>query len=328
MLLSSKLIFRLLCKYRLCQRNVRSVCGLYTLFPHLNFKIVYCNTSRNSYTTMANKNNTIFEGKTDRFNGVAVDSSKENCGSIDEFADKLKETLEIWEQNGKRGIWFKVHHAQADWVPVLAKQGFKFHHAKDEYVMMYLWLPKNEICNIPQYAHTMMGVGAVVVNDKSQVLVVREKYSVIDRPFWKLPGGYVEPGENLVDAAIREVREETNILTEFQSVLTVRQTHNGMFGCSDIYTVISLKPLSEIIQKCEREIAQCEWMAIDEYLNHPQVHDLNRFFVQKYLEYKKHDIKINCFHGIHQVIHKPYTVYSVTRAEEEKDNMKNGPNDS
>ncbi|KAG5866329.1 hypothetical protein JTB14_022043 [Gonioctena quinquepunctata] len=235
-------------------------------------------TAESSHTTMANKNNKIFEGKTDRFNGVAVDSSKENCGSIDEFADKLKETLEIWEQNGKRGIWFKVHHAQADWVPVLAKQGFKFHHAKDEYVMMYLWLPKNEICNIPQYAHTMMGVGAVVVNDKSQ-----------------------------------------------------QETHNGMFGCSDIYTVISLKPLSEIIQKCEREIAQCEWMAIDEYLDHPQVHDLNRFFVQKYLEYKKHDIKINCFHGIHQVIHKPYTVYSVTRAsiaEEEKDSMKNGPNDS
>lgn len=49
------------------------------------------------------------------------------------------------------------------------------------------------MCNIPPYAHTMIGVGAVVVNDKSEILVVREKYYTY--PHWKLPGGYVEPGK-------------------------------------------------------------------------------------------------------------------------------------
>lgn len=78
------------------------------------------------------------------------------------------------------------------------QKGFKFHHAKEDYVMMYLWLPITENCNIPVYAHTMVGVGAVVVNNKNQVLVVQEKYSVLGRPFWKLPGGYVEPGTSNV----------------------------------------------------------------------------------------------------------------------------------
>lgn len=59
--------------------------------------------------------------------------------------------------------------------------------------MMYLWIPYTENCNIPQYAHTMLGVGAVVVNDKNQILVVSEKYYKM--PHWKLPGGYVEPGK-------------------------------------------------------------------------------------------------------------------------------------
>lgn len=58
--------------------------------------------------------------------------------------------------------------------------------------MMYKWLPKDETNNIPPYSHTMVGVGAVVINDKSEILVVREKYWLV--PHWKLPGGYVEPG--------------------------------------------------------------------------------------------------------------------------------------
>lgn len=66
---------------------------------------------------------------------------------------------------------------------------------------MYKWLPTGEVCNIPPYAHTMVGVGAVVVNDKSEILVVREKYYT--HPHLKLPGGYVEPGE--LRQAIREM---------------------------------------------------------------------------------------------------------------------------
>lgn len=56
--------------------------------------------------------------------------------------------------------------------------------------MMCSWLPKEEF-NIPPYAHTMVGVGAVVVNDKHQVLVVSEKNALV-KDSWKLPGGYLE----------------------------------------------------------------------------------------------------------------------------------------
>ena len=40
----------------------------------------------------------------------------------------------------------------------------------------------------------MVGVGAFVVNDKDELLVVRERFGT--RPHWKLPGGYVEPGKD------------------------------------------------------------------------------------------------------------------------------------
>lgn len=130
---------------------------------------------------------------------------------------------------------------------------------------------------------------------------------------------YVVLGENLVDAAIREVHEETNISTEFQSILTMRHAHEGQFKCSDIYVVVSLQPLNNDVVKCDREIAECKWMDLQEYLDHSNIHELNKFQLQKYLEHKDHNIKINCYHGIHQLLKKPYTLYSVIRDIERED---------
>jgi len=40
---------------------------------------------------------------------------------------------------------------------------------------------------------------------------------------WKLPGGLVETGESIQEAAIREVWEETGIKTKFVSILGFRE---------------------------------------------------------------------------------------------------------
>ncbi|KAJ8889223.1 hypothetical protein PR048_008721 [Dryococelus australis] len=314
----------------------------------------------------------------------------------------------------------------------MAANGFMFHHAKPEYVMMCRWLPEMEANNIPCFAHTMIGVGAVVVNSERQILVVREKYYA-DVPHWKLPGGYVEQrcglplekmlpsrsagqwwtslvqaggscslrslrmqsdptwgsigsadrdlkwarsgysnlkwghsgsvdreipmartissgdavaqwlehsqlgpqlpsgdstlkwshrgpvaraipsraaaaewiersrvgpqwlersqwpsglsdpkwgrsglsdpkwgrsgsvaravlNEDLADAAVREVLEETGVSTEFQFLVTFRHTQGINFDCSDIYFIVCLKPVSNEITMCKREIAACQWM--------------------------------------------------------------------
>lgn len=65
--------------------------------------------------------------------------------------------------------------------------------------MMIRWLPENEEANVPPYAHTMIGVGAVVINTKDQILAVSEKNALIPNS-WKLPGGYAEPSEDLMCA--------------------------------------------------------------------------------------------------------------------------------
>jgi 8-oxo-dGTP pyrophosphatase MutT (NUDIX family) len=56
-----------------------------------------------------------------------------------------------------------------------------------------------------------LGVRAVVVDGQGRVFLVKHNYTA----GWHLPGGGVEPGETMLEALTRELREEGNIeLTE------------------------------------------------------------------------------------------------------------------
>ncbi len=55
----------------------------------------------------------------------------------------------------------------------------------------------------------IVGIGAVVV-DRSRVLLVQRAHEP-GRGRWSIPGGVVELGETLAQAAMREVREECQI---------------------------------------------------------------------------------------------------------------------
>jgi bifunctional NMN adenylyltransferase/nudix hydrolase len=61
----------------------------------------------------------------------------------------------------------------------------------------------------PQYAPTFMTTDAVVVQS-GHILLVKRKHAP-GMGLWALPGGFLNPGEKMVDGALRELREETKI---------------------------------------------------------------------------------------------------------------------
>lgn len=61
---------------------------------------------------------------------------------------------------------------------------------------------------------------------------------------------------------MREVLEETNIKTEFRNMIAFRHSHGGPFGCSDIYFIVELAPLSADIVKDDLEVEDAQWMEV------------------------------------------------------------------
>ena len=54
-------------------------------------------------------------------------------------------------------------------------------------------------------------VGAIILNEKSQVLIMSRKTDDFMGGIDELPSGNMEQGENIYDALVREVKEETNL---------------------------------------------------------------------------------------------------------------------
>lgn len=65
--------------------------------------------------------------------------------------------------------------------------------------------------------HETIALGLSIREDS--VLLVKQAYG---GHFWTLPGGRVEPEETLVDAVVREVREETGLDTRVQGLVGMR----------------------------------------------------------------------------------------------------------
>jgi ADP-ribose pyrophosphatase YjhB (NUDIX family) len=141
---------------------------------------------------------------------------------------------------------------------------------------------------IPPYATHYIGAGGIVFNEKHELLVVWEKtHRHRQRRYYKLPGGALHQREHLVDGVIREVREETGVLTRFESLVCFRHWHGYRYGKSDIYFVCRLSPLTQQIKMQREEIAECLWMPVEEYLASEYVGVFNRRIVQAALEDRK-----------------------------------------
>lgn len=61
------------------------------------------------------------------------------------------------------------------------------------------------------------GVAVIILNDKNQVLLQKRA----DVGLWGIPSGHVEIGETVADAAVREVKEETNLDVKVQKLIGV-----------------------------------------------------------------------------------------------------------
>lgn len=114
-------------------------------------------------------------------------------------------------------------------------------------------------CKVPVFATHHCGVGGLLIHE-DRVLVVKEREGYRE---WKLPGGYLNLGEDVEQGVAREVREETGVAGRFTRILTMRHRHDVQFGRSDWYIICQMQPESLEI-RVDDEIDDAAWLSLEE----------------------------------------------------------------
>ncbi|KAH7576619.1 hypothetical protein JRO89_XS01G0118600 [Xanthoceras sorbifolium] len=74
----------------------------------------------------------------DAHGGVTVDVKESMDSKM--FSLMLKTSLFYWTQQGKRGVWIKLPIEFANLVEPAVKEGFRYHHAEPDYLMLVKWI--------------------------------------------------------------------------------------------------------------------------------------------------------------------------------------------
>jgi 8-oxo-dGTP pyrophosphatase MutT (NUDIX family) len=99
----------------------------------------------------------------------------------------------------------------------------------------------------------------VVVRKGRRFLVVRER-SHGQR--WYLPAGRVEPGERLVDGAVRETREESGVPVVLEGI--VRIQHTPGIGGSRLRVIFVARPADDTAPGPTADSLDARWVTLEE----------------------------------------------------------------
>ena len=206
----------------------------------------------------------------DTYGGIIFDFDP-SSRSEDVFKEVLTRSIEHIRSAGhSRGIWLRIPKSHVSFIPICIDHfNFDFHHAEKGYVTLCKWLDPTKPNSLPGSATHNVGVGAVCISPDNKILLVREKSGPAAlRRVWKLPTGRVEAGEDLPQAVIREVEEETGLVGEFDGVVSVRHSLHGapyLGSKGDLFFICLIRiPDPSQLRLAADEIEEAEWVDPDD----------------------------------------------------------------
>jgi 8-oxo-dGTP diphosphatase len=102
----------------------------------------------------------------------------------------------------------------------------------------------------PDWALRKLGAAAVVLDSDGRVLLVHHTYGRLN---WEIPGGASEPGESVVETALRELREEVGVDAAAESLAGIYydgedDAHHFVFRCRIVGAEPA--PASDEVSEC------------------------------------------------------------------------------
>lgn len=222
----------------------------------------------------------------DPYDGVTVESNENFENEVD-FEKNLLLLITQLKSESRKLLWITFTLKHAPLIPLASKNGFTFHNCEKEFIMMVKELVSNPI--VPTSPTHTLGVGAVVINEENEILVIKERVSHIG---FKLPGGHIDLGEKISTAVQREVLEETGVNVEFESITSLGHFHPHQFGKGNLYLLCKCRALSyEIKIQDMEEITEAKWIDVNEFLSSPDTFEYVKEIIYSVLNFKGLEIK-------------------------------------
>jgi len=146
-------------------------------------------------------------------------------------------------------------------------------------------------CGFVYFHNTAAATGCVIWDGERALLLVRGKEPA--RGKLDLPGGFVDPGEGVLDGLRRELREELGWLPEgdfalFASFPNTYPYKNILYRTCDMFFAVSVPALAETDLRLQAgEIAAARLMRLDEIHDEDLAFDSTRRAMAAFREYVK-----------------------------------------
>lgn len=149
-------------------------------------------------------------------------------------------------------------------------------------------------CDYIHWGEYSVGVGGILLQGGKGLFVQRALNP--GRGRWTIPGGYVEQNEKIAEAVVREVREETGLLTEPVSIVAVKDRPEDIPGVKhDVYIVFLLRYLAGELAPDPCEVLQAGFFTPEECRLFNNIAPLSIHVVEKAVEYTRRGLPVPGF---------------------------------
>ena len=217
----------------------------------------------------------------DLYNGLIVEAESIALLASD-FKNDLQTLLQKSQQENISLIWLDLTTTQHEHISVALSLGFEFHNCESTRTTLTFQVTKDAYIPVPP-THTI-GVGAVVINDNNEILLVRDRIHT-SHSIYKLPGGMLEHAQSLEEGVVREVWEETGVNATLIKMVSLLNAHPYRFNKSNMYIVFQLEAQSLEINVIDtHEIEKAFWMPLEEFFAHEEMSDFQKDLVNATLK--------------------------------------------
>ena len=131
------------------------------------------------------------------------------------------------------------------------------------------------VCGQVIYLDPKVAVGTIVADDEGRVVLVRRAIEP-GYGLWVFPGGYVDRGEPVTDAAVREAREEAGLDVRLDGLVNI-YSYPGRTPVIVVYAATAIGGTLCIDEECletaEFDVAAIPWDDLAFRSTHDALHD-------------------------------------------------------